>query len=95
MSRGHPDVDDCEVRLVLANEPDQLGSITGLADHVVPSLLEQAYQAFAQQDLIVSDDHARATGLIGLGHADSMRQGRASVSMRQPEPAPWRRDVSR
>ncbi len=57
MSRRHPDVDDCEVRLVLANEPDQLGSVTGLADHVVPSLLEQAHQALAQQDLVVGDGY--------------------------------------
>ena len=77
-----------------ANEPDKLGSVTGLADHVVPSLLEEARQALAQQDLIVSDDYARATRLIGLGHCRQYATGRASQSMRQLEPAPWRADVS-
>jgi hypothetical protein len=75
---------------LLANEPDQLGSVTGLADHVVPSLLEEAHQALAQQDLVVSDDHARATRLLGLGHLGQYGAGRVLRSMRQPEPAPLR-----
>jgi hypothetical protein len=33
---------DREIRLVLANQPHQLGPVTGLADHLVPALLEQA-----------------------------------------------------
>jgi hypothetical protein len=75
---------------VLANEPDQLGSVTGLADHVVPSLLEEAHQALAQQDLVVSDDHARATRLLGLGHLGQYAAGRVLRSMRQLASAPLR-----
>src|SRR5918995_3601580 len=79
MSRRHPDVHDCDVRLVLANEPDELGSVTGLADHVVPSLLEEAHQTLAQQDLVVSDDHTRATRLLGLAHHGQYAAGRADM----------------
>jgi hypothetical protein len=76
MRRRHSDVHDCEVGLVLANEPDELGSVTGLADHFVASLREETDQAFAQQDLVVSDGYPLTPRLIRLNHRRQYAAGR-------------------
>jgi hypothetical protein len=73
---------------VLAYEPDELGSVTGLADHVVASLLEEADQAFAHQDLVVSDGYPLTPRLIRLNHRRQYAAGRASESLRRLQRAP-------
>jgi hypothetical protein len=73
MSRRHADVDDRQIRLTLTNQPHQLGPVTGLADYLVPTLLEQARETLAHENVILGDDHSRAA-LSFLGHRESMPQ---------------------
>jgi hypothetical protein len=60
MAGRHPDVDDREVRSVLANELDQLGGVAGLAHNLEAGALEQARQTFTEKDVVVCQHHARA-----------------------------------
>jgi predicted nucleic acid-binding protein len=71
--RRHPDVDDGEIRLMLADEIQELGRVTGLADYLIASLLEQAGKALAHQNVIVGHDDSRAAR-IDVGHRESIPQ---------------------
>jgi hypothetical protein len=65
MRRRHPDVDDHEVGLVLADEVEELARITCLADDLEVGALEQAGEAFAQKDVVLGDgDTAAARGRL-------------------------------
>src|SRR5262249_20593542 len=70
MSRRHSDIDDREIRLMLANEPHELGSVPGLPDDFVARLLQQACDALTHQDVVVSDDHSCATRFRRPGHRE-------------------------
>ena len=63
VARRHPDVDDHELGLVLADELDQLGGVPALAHDLEVGTLEQARQTLAEEDVVVGHDHAgRARG---------------------------------
>jgi len=53
----HPDVGDHEVGDVLPDEVGELGGVAGLAHHLVAGALEQARQPFAEQDVVVGQNH--------------------------------------
>ena len=55
----HPDVDDRHLRVDRTDQGEQLDPIAGLADHPEPRTLEQAGQAFTQQDVVVGQHHPR------------------------------------
>jgi hypothetical protein len=55
----HPDVDDRELGSMLANEVDELGRVSALADDLEAGALEQAGHSLAQEDVVVSQHHAR------------------------------------
>ena len=57
---GHPDVDDGQVRALLADEAQQPGSIVSLADDVEPRSLEQAGYPLTEQGVIIRQDNALA-----------------------------------
>ena len=73
MGRRHADIDDREIRLPLAHQPYQLGSVTRLADDLVPAPLEQAREALAHQHVIVGDDDSRPLR-SDIGHRASIPQ---------------------
>ena len=60
MRRRHPNVDDHELRLVLAHELEQLVRVARLADDLEVGPLEQAREPFAQKDVVVGHDDATA-----------------------------------
>jgi hypothetical protein len=62
--RGHPDVHDHEIRLLVANELDQLVCVAGLADDLEVGSREQAREPFAQEDVVVGHDNAAAGGRL-------------------------------
>ena len=57
---GHPDVDDGQVRVVLADQGQQRRSVVSLADDVEAGSLEQARYPLTQQGVIVGQDNALA-----------------------------------
>jgi hypothetical protein len=72
MAGRHPDVDDREVRSVLANELDQLGGVAGLAHNLEAGALEQARQTFTEKDVVVSQHHARAARVHVPDYGDTV-----------------------
>ncbi len=91
--RRHSNVDDREVRLVLANELEELLGIATLADHVEACSIEQARQAFAQEDFVVRNDYAVAARgfLANLRlHESIIRQCRPWWNYRAPAARPLR-----
>jgi len=72
MGRRHPDVDDREIRLILAHEPEQLRAVTRLPHDLVSALLEQPRQALTHQDIVVGDDHSHSAHFLRLAHGESM-----------------------
>jgi hypothetical protein len=69
----HPDVDDREVGLVLANEAEQLLAVTRLADDLEVGPREQACKAFAQKDVVLGDGDTAAGAGGRLVRADTLR----------------------
>ncbi len=64
LPRWHPDVDDRQFRLGRTDQGEQSGSIPGLADDVEPRTIEQAGEAFTQQDIVVGEhDPGRALAI--------------------------------
>ena len=58
--RRHPNVDDHELGLVLAHELEKLSRVTSLTDDLETGPLEQAREAFTQQDVVVGHDDSTA-----------------------------------
>ena len=54
--RRHPDVDDGDVRAVLAHRPDERGAVADRGDHLGAGLLEQPDQALAEEDRVLGQD---------------------------------------
>jgi hypothetical protein len=74
----HPDVDDGQVRTVLADQVQQLRGITRLADHLEAGPLEQADYPLADQHVVVGHDntaaaHGHVVDMGGLGGAGCRR----------------------
>ena len=67
--RRHADVDDGELRPLLAHERDELVAVAGLADDLEAEPLEQAREPLAEQDVVVGEDDAGAR----LGHPPDYR----------------------
>src|SRR4051812_6358281 len=79
MGRRHADVDNREVRPVLANQAQELRPVARLTDDLVPRLLEQAREPLPQQDIVVCDDHAPIAEPAGLAcHPWGMRNVQAT-----------------
>jgi len=80
--RRHPDIYYRQVRLLLADQPQEPIGAAGLADDLHARAVPQAGQPLAQQDVIVSQDHARAarihTTIIGPDHAECYGEGLAA-----------------
>ena len=57
----HPDVDDGQVRKVLADQVQQLRGIARLTDHLEAGPLEQADNPLADQHIVVGHDNTAAT----------------------------------
>ena len=79
MRRRHPDVDDGQVRIALADELEQLTPAARLADDIEPGPFEQTRETFAQQDVVVGDDDATACPVsvclrFHRGHYPPMRR---------------------
>jgi hypothetical protein len=49
----HPDVDDHELGLARAHEPEELVGVARLTDDLEAGPFEQAREAFAQEDVVV------------------------------------------
>jgi hypothetical protein len=56
--RWHPDIDDCQLRAMFADQIQQFRGVTCLPDDLEARSLEQAGQAFAEQDVVIGDDYA-------------------------------------
>jgi hypothetical protein len=63
----HADVDDRELRLVLADGIDELPRIARLSDDLEAGTVEEARQPFAQQDVVVGDDDTRPADRGSIG----------------------------
>jgi hypothetical protein len=57
----HPDVDDRHLWLGRADQCEQPGPIPRLADDLKPRTVQQAGEAFTQQDIVVGEHHPRCT----------------------------------
>jgi hypothetical protein len=73
MCRRHADVNDYELGLVLAHEPEQLVRVAGLADDLKVGPLEQAREPFAEEDIVVCDDDPRAALQGCVDNASTLR----------------------
>ena len=62
VGRRHPDVDDRDVRLVLADGGEQLRGVAGLGDDLEAGLGEQAGDALAQEDRVVGQGDPEGHG---------------------------------
>jgi hypothetical protein len=51
--RRHPDIDDRDIGLVLADRGQERGSLPCLGDDLDPGLAEQAGEPFTEQDGVV------------------------------------------
>ena len=58
----HPDVDDHQLRLVLAHKREKVIGVARLADDLEVRALEQAREPFAQEDVVVGNDDASTIG---------------------------------
>jgi hypothetical protein len=57
--RGHLHVHDRDVRAVGQRFAQQVTGVPGLGHHVEPGLGQQAHDALAHQDVVLTDDHAQ------------------------------------
>jgi hypothetical protein len=64
MGRRHANVDQGEVRFVLANEREQLLRVAGLADDHELRAFEKTRKSLAQQDVVVREDNPRPADAI-------------------------------
>ena len=65
VGRRHPDVDDRDVRVLLADRGEELRGVAGLGDDLETGLGEQAGDALPQEDRVVSerDPERHGTGI--------------------------------
>ena len=75
MIRRHLDVRDHDVRAVCPGHLDQIARVSRGGDHVEPAVLEDAYDPFPDEGLVLTDYHAN---LLGRTHATKLcrRPGR-------------------
>jgi signal transduction histidine kinase len=90
LGRGHPDVDDHQVRVLPAHQSEQRSGVAGLPDDVEPGAGEQAGEALPQQDVVVGDDDpgcgwGRSRGRRRLGRGGSHRHAEEYRGSRRPE----------
>src|SRR6266581_2825139 len=62
--RRHPNVDDREVRLVLAHRGPETIGILDRRDHVVSGILEEATKPFPEQDLVLGDHDSPGSSAV-------------------------------
>ena len=55
LPRWHPDVNDRQLRLGRTDQGEQSGLVPCLADNVESRTVEQAGEAFAQQDIVIGE----------------------------------------
>ncbi len=92
--RGHPDVDDREVRQLLLDDLDQRDRVRGPADHLVAGVLEQPGQALAEEGRVLADHDAHGSAASTSvprpsGLATCSEPPRAAT--RSPQAGPQRR----
>jgi len=78
MRGRHPNVDDDELGRVLAYELEELTCVAGLTDDLKTGSLEQAGEAFAEEDVVVGHDDP---GALVRGRIDR------PSTLRAPTPA--------
>jgi hypothetical protein len=69
----HPDVDDHEVGLVLADKVEQLGRVTCLSDHLEIRPREQTRKTLAQENVVLRDGDSVARARGRLDRAGTLR----------------------
>jgi hypothetical protein len=73
MRRRHPDVDDGELRLVLAYQLEELTCISCLTDDVVAGPVEEAREPLAKQDVVVGDNDPAVRVRSGIDDLATLR----------------------
>ena len=90
----HPDVDNRQVGLAVANKLEELVCVARLADDLEIGSLEQARQPFAQKDVIVGHDDATSRGRLRFHDRPTLRRcpvaGRGASPPSAPKVAHWR-----
>ena len=87
---GHPDVDQCDVGSVPANERQRARAVSGLGDDGRSGRLERSHDALAIERVIVDHDHTHGRdgstrcrlGGFGCGGHSELLVGGLSVTMR-------------
>lgn len=72
--RRHPDIHHGQVRPFPPDEFHEFCGVADLADDLQSGAVQQARQAFAQEDVIIGQHHSRAAG----AHTTIMGPGRAA-----------------
>jgi len=86
MIRGHPDVDDGEVRTMLPDQGQKPRRVVGLAHHLEPCAFEQARDSLPKQDVIVRQHDAHPC----FAHfASSPYSGRGGIRIRLQASSRW------
>jgi len=98
MRRRHSDVDEDEIGLVLANERNELATVTRLADDLETRMVKQACQPFSKKNVVIGDDDAgspivtlRFDRRLRTGHRISIRHlvALASARLRASPQSVW------
>ncbi len=55
VGRWHPNVDDDDVGLLLADQGEEFDRVSGLADHVEAGFAQQGGDALAEQDGVIGE----------------------------------------
>src|SRR5258708_23753019 len=86
MIRGHPDVDDGQVRTMPADQGQEPRRVVGLAHHLEPCSFEQARDSLPKQDVIVRQHDAHPC----FAHfASSPYSGRGGIRTRLQASSRW------
>ena len=85
---GHPNIHDRQIRLPLAHQFEELRSVTGLSDDLVPAALEQAREAFPHQHVILSDDDSCDAADLGHSKIIPLKAPPGKCRTRSVTPAP-------
>jgi hypothetical protein len=79
MIRGHLDVGNDDIRAVGAGHPDQVARVSRRTDHVESPVLEDVYDPFPHEGLVLADDDAN---LLGRTHGTKLCRGPAGATTR-------------